>query len=74
MGSSTHKANHIEGVSAFTNCKGNFKDVLAKLLEGVRSGMSYQGSADLFDLKEDPQFIRITNAGLRESLPHDVKL
>jgi len=74
VGSSTHKANHIEGVAAFVDCKGKFKDVLNKLLEGVRSGCSYQGSSNLTQLKEDPQFVRITNAGLRESLPHDVKL
>jgi IMP dehydrogenase len=72
VGSSTHKTNYIEGVSAMVPLKGKAKDVLTKLLEGVRSGVSYQGCSDLDELKDNPEFIRITNAGLRESHPHDV--
>lgn len=71
-GSSTHKTNHIEGVSAWVPCKGKFKDVLTKMLEGLRSGCSYQGAHNLTELRDNPEFIRITNAGLKESHPHDV--
>jgi IMP dehydrogenase len=71
-GSSTHKANHIEGVAAWVPCTGKYEDVLTKLLEGVQSGCSYQGAANLTELKEGPTFIRITPAGLKESHPHDV--
>jgi IMP dehydrogenase len=74
VGSSTHKANHIEGVAAFMPCKAKFKDVLGKLLEGVRSGCSYQGATNLTEMKRNPNFVRITNAGLKESLPHNVRL
>lgn len=73
-GSSTHKANHIEGVSALVPCKGKYKDILGKILEGVRSGLSYQGAHNLMELKKDPQFVRITNSGLVESHPHDVRV
>jgi len=69
-GSSTHKTNHIEGVVAWVPPKGKTKDILEKLLEGIRSGCSYQGCNNLKELKENPQFIRITNAGLIESHPH----
>lgn len=72
VGSSTHKTNHIEGVAAIVPTKGKFQDILAKLLEGLRSGCSYQGAKDLVDLRDNPEFIRITNAGLKESHPHDV--
>jgi IMP dehydrogenase len=34
--------------------------------------MSYQGVSNLIDLKKDPKFVRISNAGLIESHPHDV--
>ncbi len=71
-GSSTHKTNHVEGVSALVPCKGKFNDILTNLVEGLRSGCSYQGAKDLKVLKENPEFIRITSAGLRESHPHDV--
>jgi IMP dehydrogenase len=74
VGSSTHKTNHIEGVAAMVECKGPFKDILTKLTEGLRSGCSYQGVHNLVDLKRSPEFIRISNAGLVESHPHDVKL
>ena len=72
VGSSTHKTNHIEGISALVHCKGSYEDILTKMLEGLRSGCSYQGVENLIDLKDNPAFIRITNAGLRESHPHDV--
>jgi IMP dehydrogenase len=71
-GSSTHKTNHIEGVAAWVPCTGTYQVVLTKLLEGLRSGCSYQGVNSLSELKDNPTFIRITSAGLRESHPHDV--
>lgn len=74
VGSSTHKTNHIEGVAAIVPAKGSFKDILTKLLEGLRSGCSYQGAHSLEELRDNPEFIRITNAGLKESHPHDVIL
>lgn len=72
VGSSTHKANRIEGVAAFVTCKGKFADILTKLKEGIESGCSYQGCHNLTELKAEPQFMRITGAGLKESHPHDV--
>jgi len=74
VGSSTHKTNHIEGVAAIVPTKGRFKDILTKLLEGLRSGCSYQGVTNLQDLKDNPEFIKITHAALKESHPHDVVL
>jgi IMP dehydrogenase len=74
VGSSTHKTNHVEGVAAIVLQKGAYKDILSKLLEGVRSGMSYQGAYNLEELRDNPEFIRITNAGLKESHPHDIIL
>lgn len=71
-GSSTHKANHIEGVSAWVPCTGKYQNVLTKLLEGLRSGCSYQGASSLLELKDNPTFIRISQAGLAESHPHDI--
>jgi IMP dehydrogenase len=71
-GSSTHKNSHKEGVVALVNSKGRFQDVLTKLLEGLRSGCSYQGARNLTDLRVNPTFVKITSAGLKESHPHDV--
>ena len=74
VGSSTHKTNHVEGVAAMVPYKGPMEHILTKLLEGLRSGCSYQGVHNLNELKDNPAFIRITNAGLRESHPHDIIL
>lgn len=69
-GSSTHKSSHIEGVTTFVPYKGMYANVLDKLLQGIRSGCSYQGVDNLTDLKENPQFVKISSAGYRESIPH----
>ena len=74
VGSSTHKTSHVEGIAALVHCKGTYESVLTKLLEGLRSGCSYQGAHNLAELKDNPAFIRITNAGLKESHPHDVQI
>lgn len=72
VGSSTHKTSHVEGVAAFVPYKGTYQHVLNRLLEGLRSGCSYQGVQNLHDLKCSTNFVKITSAGLRESHPHDV--
>ncbi len=73
-GSSTHKQNHVEGVVALVPYKGSVSNVVQKLVEGIRSGCSYQGVSKVQDLMQDPRFVVISNAGLLESHPHDVKL
>lgn len=74
VGSSTYKTNHIEGVAALVHTKGSYQSVLNKLLEGLRSGMSYQGAHNLTELMDNSEFIRISNAGLKESHPHDIAI
>jgi len=73
-GSSTHKQKHIEGVVALVPYKGSVRDVVLRLVEGIKSGCSYQGSKNLADLKADPHFVVISHAGLTESHPHSVVL
>lgn len=72
VGSSTHKTTHVEGVAALVPVKSSAQAVMTRLLEGVSSGCSYQGSINLTELKDNPTFVRITSAGLKESHPHDV--
>lgn len=69
-GSSTHKSNHIEGVAGFVPYKGPVNKIIQNITEGLRSGLSYQGCENLDELKENPEFIRISHAGLVESRPH----
>lgn len=61
----------IEGRVAF---KGPLADTIYQLCGGIRSGMGYCGAKDLEALRNNAHFIRITNAGLKESHPHDVNI
>ncbi len=63
-----------EGVEGRVPYKGNVADTVYQLMGGLRSGMGYCGAADIETLKENGQFIRITNAGLLESHPHDINI
>ncbi|BDR57001.1 IMP dehydrogenase [Xylocopilactobacillus apis] len=63
-----------EGIEARVPYKGSVEDILYQLEGGLRSGMGYTGARDIEELKEKGQFIKISNAGLRESHPHDVKM
>jgi IMP dehydrogenase len=47
-------------------------DTVAQLIGGLRSGMGYVGAGSLSELAKHAEFMKITNAGLRESHPHDV--
>lgn len=71
VGSSTHKTSHIEGVAALVPVKGSASEVLDKLLQGIKSGCSYQGCGNIKELQRGSEFVRITHAGLKESHPHN---
>jgi IMP dehydrogenase len=61
----------IEGRVAF---KGAVADTIYQLCGGLRSGMGYVGAKDLLALRKNAHFIQITNAGLKESHPHDIDI
>lgn len=63
-----------EGVSGQVNYKGKAKSVLDVLLEGLRDSMYYLGAKNLAVFQKNAKFTEITQAGLIESYPHDMKL
>ena len=63
-----------EGIEGRVPYKGPLADTVYQLIGGIRAGMGYCGAATLKELKENSRFIRITNASLRESHPHDVQI
>jgi IMP dehydrogenase len=63
-----------EGIEGQVPFKGAAKDVIHQLVGGVKAAMGYTGSRTLKDLRERAKFVRITNAGLRESHVHDVAI
>ena len=63
-----------EGIEGRVPYKGRVEDVIYQLVGGLKSGMGYCGTPTINDLKQDGKFVKITNAGLIESHPHDVEL
>ena len=63
-----------EGIEGQVPFKGAAADVIHQLVGGVKAAMGYTGSATIADLQQRAEFVRITNAGLRESHVHDVTI
>jgi IMP dehydrogenase len=63
-----------EGIEGQVPYKGPASNVLHQLVGGVKAAMGYTGSATLEQFRERAEFIRITNAGLKESHVHDVTI
>ncbi|MBR2376773.1 MAG: IMP dehydrogenase [Clostridia bacterium] len=63
-----------EGVEGRVPYRGTVSDIVFQLLGGIRSGMGYCGAKDLESLRNNAEFVRITNAGLKESHPHDISI
>ncbi len=61
-----------EGIEGRVPFKGQLHDFVYQLVGGLRSGMGYAGARSLDDLRTKTRLVRITNAGLIESHPHDV--
>ncbi len=60
-----------EGISGRVPFKGAVQEVMYQVIGGLRAGMGYCGCATIADL-QNAKFIRITNAGMKESHPHDI--
>jgi IMP dehydrogenase len=63
-----------EGIEGRVPYKGKLQDFVYQLVGGLRSGMGYAGAATLEELRRKTRLMRITNAGLIESHPHDVMI
>jgi IMP dehydrogenase len=62
-----------EGVEAIVPYKGGAVNVIRQLVGGLKSGLSYCGARNLEELRARGEFLKITDVGLKESMPHDVK-
>ncbi len=61
-----------EGIVGRVSFKGNLAEVIYQLVGGLRAGMGYCGAKNIKDLQTKAKFVRVTNAGIEESHPHDV--
>ncbi len=62
-----------EGITARVPFKGNLSEVIYQMIGGLRAGMGYCGAENIAKLQE-ARFIRVSNAGVIESHPHDVTI
>ncbi len=63
-----------EGVEGAVPYRGRVEEVLYQLVGGIRAGMGYAGSRNIDELRKKTTFIKITNSGLMENHPHDIKI
>jgi IMP dehydrogenase len=62
-----------EGIAARVPFKGGLTEVIYQMVGGLRAGMGYCGASDITKL-QNARFVRITNAGVQESHPHDITI
>ena len=63
-----------EGVEGLAKYKGEVKKIIFKLVGGLKSSMGYLGSKQIKNLRNKPQFVKITKAGFYESMVHNVDI
>lgn len=63
-----------EGIEGIVPYKGFVGETIYQILGGLRASMGYCGAKNIHEMKAKTKFIKITNAGLKESHPHDVKI
>jgi IMP dehydrogenase len=63
-----------EGIEGRVPYKGSILAIVHQLMGGVRASMGYTGCHNIDEMRTKPQFVRVTNAGMRESHVHDVTI
>jgi len=63
-----------EGIEGRVPYKGTLVAIVHQLMGGLRASMGYTGSSSIEEMRTKPQFVRVTNAGVRESHVHDVAI
>jgi IMP dehydrogenase len=64
---------YVEGVESLVPFKGPAKNAIDAYMKGLRSGATYCGARNIQEMQKRARFVRITNAGFKESGSHDVK-
>ena len=62
-----------EGVEAIVPYRGAVREIIGQFVGGLKSGMSYVNAHSIAELQQQVEFVQITNAGARESGPHDLE-
>ena len=63
-----------EGIEGRVPFKGELSSTVYQMVGGLRAAMGYCGAASVSEMQKKAQFVRMSDAGLRESHPHDVHI
>ncbi len=63
-----------EGIEGRVPYKGALSVIIHQMVGGIRASMGYVGCADMAQMRQKPEFVRVTSAGMRESHVHDVSI
>jgi IMP dehydrogenase len=63
-----------EGVEGRVPCKGPLSGIVHQMMGGLRAAMGYTGCATIDDMRNQPSFVKISGAGVKESHVHDVSI
>ena len=63
-----------EGIEGIVPYRGSVKNTIHQLMGGLRSSMGYCGGKNIADFQKKAEFIQSTQAGVKESHPHEVKI
>ena len=63
-----------EGIEGRVPYKGPLSAIIHQMVGGIRASMGYVGCASMVDMRQNPEFVRVTSAGIRESHVHDVSI
>lgn len=63
-----------EGIEGRVPYKGSLAETVYQMVGGLRAAMGYCGCRTIVDMKKSARFVRISDAGLRESHPHDISI
>ena len=61
---------YIEGVESLIRVKGDMKDVISDIFDGVQSGFSYSGATNVSEFKKNAELVEVTHFGYIEGTPH----
>jgi IMP dehydrogenase len=63
-----------EGIEGRVPYKGALSAIIHQMVGGIRASMGYVGCASMEEMRQKPEFVRVTSAGMRESHVHDVSI
>jgi len=63
-----------EGIEGRVPYKGSLSVIIHQMVGGIRASMGYVGCANMTEMRQKPEFVRVTSAGMRESHVHDVSI